>query len=289
MTFQLHPNTELGPVKLKVSNLERSITFYKEVIGFEVLTNENNIAALTADGKEPLLVLEEVANAVIYRPGTTLGLYHVAILLPERKDLGLFLKHILEKGIEIGSADHFVSEAIYLSDPDHNGLEIYRDRPREGWSNVDESNYKMVTERIDTKGLLAESEDHSWRGLPEKTKIGHLHFHVNNLEKSRDFYKEVLGFDVTVGNMTNVGMLFLAAGGYHHHIGLNIWAGTDANMRPDNAVGIAYYTMVLPSQGELTKLIDHLKLNTKTSFEQAEDKWIVHDPSGIKIHLTKRI
>ncbi|MCL7749828.1 VOC family protein [Halalkalibacter alkaliphilus] len=285
MTFELHPNTQLGPVKLKVSNLERSVTFYKEIIGFKILNKTDQKAELTADGKETLLILEEVPSGSVYRPGTTLGLYHVAILLPERSDLGLFLKQMIEKRIEIGSADHFVSEAIYLSDPDFNGLEIYRDRPRKGWTKVSSGDYTMVTERIDVEGLLESAGEDVWQGLPPKTKIGHIHLHVRDLKESRDFYK-ALGFDITVGNMTNVGMLFLAAGGYHHHIGVNIWAGPNALVRPKNAVGLAYYTVMLPNQVELTKLIEHLKAVGEKPVEQQNGVWIVQDPVGIEIHLT---
>ncbi|WP_332696136.1 VOC family protein [Halalkalibacter lacteus] len=289
MSFQLHPDTELGPVKLKVSNLERSITFYKEVIGFDVLNEQNKVAELTVDGNEPLLILEEVEDAIVYPPGTTLGLYHVAILLPERHELGMFLKHILDKRIQIGSADHFVSEAIYLSDPDHNGLEIYRDRPRDGWTKEANGDYKMVTVRIDAEGLIKEAGDQAWQGLPAKTKIGHIHLHVSDLLESRDFYKNVLGFDVTVGNLTNVGMLFLGAGGYHHHIGFNIWAGPNAKQRPLNGVGIAYYTIIFPSQDELNKQIERIKLNGVALTEQGARKWKVQDPSGVEIHLTARL
>ncbi|KHF38977.1 VOC family protein [Halalkalibacter okhensis] len=285
MTFALHPDTQLGPVKLKVSNLERSIAFYQEIIGFDILRKRDQIVELTADGKETLLILEEVSSGSMYQPGTTLGLYHVAILLPERSDLGLFLKHIIDKRIEIGSADHFVSEAIYLSDPDFNGLEIYRDRPREEWTKVASGDYTMVTERIDVEGLLDSTGEDVWHGLPPQTKIGHIHLHVRDLKESQDFYKS-LGFEITVGNMTNVGMLFLAAGGYHHHIGLNIWAGPNALVRSKNAVGLAYYTVMLPNQDELTDLIDHLKATGHKPVEQEIGVWVVLDPIGIEIQLT---
>ncbi|MDT8861328.1 VOC family protein [Alkalihalobacillus sp. MEB130] len=283
MGFQLHPDTELGSVQLKVSNLERSLVFYEQIIGLTILTRNEDVVQLTADGKEPLLILQEEPNAQIYPPNSTLGLYHVAILLPERKNLGAFLKHVIEHRLEIGSADHFVSEAIYLADPDHNGLEIYWDRPKTGWIKVDDTNYKMVTERIDGEGLIREAGNLTWKGLPEKTKIGHVHFHVHDLAESKEFYKQ-LGFDVTVGNMTKMGMLFLAAGGYHHHIGLNVWAGPNAISRA-NSVGISYYTIVLPTREEWLKLIRQLKGNGIPILEENDKQCFVQDPTGIAIRL----
>ncbi|ARK30208.1 VOC family protein [Halalkalibacter krulwichiae] len=283
MSFRIHPELELGPVKLKVSNLERSIQFYKEIIGFKVLNKGEKVVELTANDKDALLILEEVSNALVYPPGTSLGLYHVAILLPERSDLGLFLKHVANKGVKVGSADHFVSEALYLSDPDHNGLEIYRDRPREGWTKYGDD-YKMVTEPIDAQGLLQAAGEHDWQGLPEKTTIGHIHLHVRDLYESKNFYRDLLGMDVTVGNMTKYGMLFMAAGGYHHHIGLNIWAGSDAKIRPKNAVGIEYYTILLPDEEALSKVVHHLTDNQVTIIE-VDEGWLIEGPSGVGIRL----
>lgn len=288
MSFRLHPETELGPVKLKVSNLKRSITFYKEIIGFDVFSLNSEVAELTVDGMQPLLILEEVSNAAVYPRQTTLGLYHIAILLPSRQDLGLFLKHVINKGISVGSADHLVSEAIYLEDPDQNGLEIYRDLPRKKWETLDDGDYKMTTERIDAEGLLREAGEQMWQGIPTKTKIGHVHFHVNDLAESRAFYTDVLGFDLTVGNLVHFGVVFLAAGGYHHHIGLNTWAGADAAIRPAQSVGIAYYMIVLPNNMELNKLIEHIQVIGLALISIDANVWVIKDPTGIEIHLSAR-
>lgn len=170
MTQQIHPGTELGYVKLKVSRLERSVSFYRDVIGFQVLKQDGKTAEFTVDGKNPLLIIEEIPNAVVLPERSAAGLYHFAILLPNRKQLGMAVKHLIRAGIELGQGDHLVSEAFYLSDPDQNGIEIYRDRPREGWKRDEQGNYVMGTEPVDVQGLLEEADGHEWQGLPRKQK-----------------------------------------------------------------------------------------------------------------------
>ncbi|KKB73610.1 MULTISPECIES: VOC family protein [Bacillus] len=285
MTKQIHPHTELGHVKLKVSNLERSISFYRDVIGLQVLKRNDKTAEFTADGMHPLLLIEEIPNAVVLPERSAAGLYHFAILLPNRKELGLALKNLLSSGVEIGQGDHLVSEALYLSDPDQNGIEVYRDRPREGWKRDDEGNYVMGTEPVDIAGLLEEAGDREWKGLPPETKIGHVHFHVRDLKEAREFYHSVLGFGIA-GDYRFMSALFVSAGGYHHHIGLNVWAGQGAPFAPAEAAGMAYYTVLLPNQAELENTLDKLKSSGHAP-RRKEGAWFVKDPaSGVDIRLT---
>ncbi|RIX49321.1 VOC family protein [Paenibacillus nanensis] len=283
-THTLHPSTRLGEVKLKVSSLERSLAFYQSVIGFQVLRQEGRTAELTADGTNVLVVLEEVPNAVIVPERSSSGLYHYAILLPTRKALGVALRRLLEHGINVGQADHFVSEALYISDPDLNGIEIYRDRPRDEWEYDAQGMVKMGTEPIDWNGLLAEAEGSEWQGLPAGTVIGHVHFHVRDLAESKQFYCDALGFEIEVDMMRFMRALFISAGRYHHHIGLNLWAGAGAPRVPANGTGIVYFTVVLPNAAELEKTALNMKQSGYT-VERDGDIWWTEDPNGIKVKL----
>lgn len=283
MSYKLHPDTRLGAVKLRVSNLTRSLAFYQDIIGFSLLKQEGDTAELTADGKNALLVLQEVPNAVVIPPQSASGLYHYAILLPSRKALGVSLKRLVDAGLRVGQADHLVSEALYLSDPDLNGIEIYRDRPREEWKYNPQGYVNMATDPIDWEGLLKEGEGEPWTGLPEGTTIGHVHFHVGDMSKAKRFYSEALGFDIEA-DMMRMGALFLGAGRYHHHIGLNLWAGAGAPPVPPNGTGIDYFTIVAPNREELDKTA---KSAEEYGFQVETDgviKWLT-DPYGIKIRL----
>ena len=284
MPPKIHPQIELGAVKLKVSNLKKSLTFYQEIVGFKILDQDSKSAELTADGKKSLLVLEEISDAVIVPPRSTSGLYHFAILLPTRKDLGVSLRKLIESQIHVGQADHLVSEALYISDPDHNGIEIYRDRPRETWKRDAQGNYLMATDPIDWEGLLEESKGTEWAGLPPETTMGHVHFHVSDLQKSKQFYCDILGFDITADFMNQMGALFISAGGYHHHIGLNIWAGKGAPTPPPNGTGLSFYTIIVPTQKELNNILHQLS-NTGIPIEEQEGAWFVKDPSNIQLKL----
>ncbi len=279
----MHPNTELGEVKLKVSNIERSTKFYEEVVGLKILKQAGNTAQFTADGHTALLVIEEIPNAVIVPPRSTKGLYHFAILVPNRKELGFSLRNLIRHGIRIGQADHLVSEALYISDPDHNGIEIYADRPRESWKRDAQGNYRMATDPIDWEGLLEEAGEQPWSGLPSETIMGHVHFHVGDLQTTKRFYCDILSFDVTV-SMMNMGALFVSAGGYHHHLGLNVWAGVGAPAAPSNGTGLAYYTIVLPNQSELEHTLEQLR-KAEVSLKEQDGSWFAKDPSGIGIRF----
>ncbi|CAM3037623.1 VOC family protein [Paenibacillus taichungensis] len=283
-TYQIPATTHLGEVSLRISNLDRSIQFYTEVVGLKLLERSDKVATLTADGKQSLLRLEQLTDAVTMPVRSTSGLYHFAILLPDRKSLGLALRNLAEFGIEIGQGDHLVSEAFYISDPDQNGIEIYADRARDTWKRDSENNYIMSSDPVDVDSLFALAANEPWQGLPAGTVIGHVHFHVRSLEESRRFYTGVLGFDI-VGNFANMSALFVSAGGYHHHIGLNIWAGTGAPVNPANATGIDYFTIIYDGKEQLEQALEQLR-QSNTSIEQQGKDWFTIDPQNIRIRLT---
>ncbi|MEC1738566.1 VOC family protein [Bacillus mojavensis] len=272
----IHEGTTIGYVKLTIRSLERSLQFYCNVIGFQVLKKTDRRAELTADGIRTLLILEENPSAVVLPERTVTGLYHFAILLPNRKELGIALARLIENGIALGQGDHAVSEALYLSDPDGNGIEMYADRPRSTWQRDREGNYVMTTTAVDIESLLEEAGEERKTTLPNGTVIGHIHLHVSDLNEAKAFYTGVLGFDI-VGDYAGMSALFVSAGGYHHHIGLNIWAGRNAPPKPANASGLDYYTVVLPHQEELKRVADRVK-NAGYSIEETEDHFHVKDP-----------
>ncbi|MEK8129523.1 VOC family protein [Paenibacillus filicis] len=283
MSSVLPDDLKLGPVKLKVSDLTRSLAFYTEIVGLRLLHETQGEAQLTADGLTPLVVLREVADAQVTARRSAAGLYHFAILLPTREALGLTLRHLIGTGIHIGHSDHLVSEALYITDPDHNGIEIYSDRPRDTWRRDTQGHYIMASDPIDRDGLVALAEGKEWNGLPPGTVIGHIHFHVQSLDSSRRFYCNVLGFDI-VADASSRGALFISAGGYHHHIGLNIWAGEHAPIPPAQATGLDYATVVFPDEASLRQTLDRLGSAGIAVAEQNGFRSVT-DPSGITLRL----
>ncbi|SDN71058.1 catechol 2,3-dioxygenase [Paenibacillus sp. yr247] len=284
MSTTLPPDIKLGLVKLNVSNLERSIRFYLEIVGLKVLQSTSTQAELTVDGIHPFLLLEEIPHAQVTQRRSAAGLYHFAILLPSRKDLGASLRNLIQSGIHIGQADHLVSEALYITDPDNNGIEIYCDRPRNTWRRDENGNYIMASDPIDWEGVLKEAEGFEWSGLPVGSTMGNIHFHVKNLQKSREFYCDVLGFDVAVDASETMKALFISAGGYHHHIGMNIWAGEEAPSRPSNGTGLEYYTLIFPTEKTRNEALERLQ-SVGVQATDLDDVLTVTDPSGIQLRL----
>lgn len=281
MGFHTKPTTFVGHVKIKVENLERSLKYYQEVIGFDVLKQTDTLAKLTTDGKTSILSLEQPAN-VIPKQGRTTGLYHFAILLPERSDLANIVKHFVENGIRFGSSDHLVSEALYLDDPDGNGIEIYIDRDPSNWSWKGKE-VAMTVDPLNFENLLTTVKPgKTWQGMPEGTVMGHIHLHVSELKKTEEFYVKGLGFDVV--NRYGVQALFLSAGKYHHHIGVNTWNGVGAPTPSVNSVGLESFTLILPNEEARNQVVSNLKKIGSNVIEE-NNKFITHDPSGNRVEL----
>ncbi|QDP41879.1 VOC family protein [Radiobacillus deserti] len=269
-------------VSLIVSDIERAITFYVDTLGFKVKKRQNGVASLTVDGKQTIITLEQ-PEAVTEKEARRTGLYHFAVLVPTRKDLALVLKRLLEKGYPLqGASDHLVSEALYLSDPDGHGVEIYADRPSERWT-WRNGEVVMTTAAIDGPDLLAEAEEYVWGGLPSNTVLGHIHLHVAELDEVRRFYTDGLGFQV-VNSQYGTQVLFVSTNGYHHHVGLNIWNGRNAPKPSSNSVRMKYFTVSYPSVEEMEQVVRRLEL-LNAPFHFVEDAVFTKDPSGNQIEL----
>lgn len=272
----LPSETKIGLVALTVSDLDRSLRFYINALGFALIQREDR-SALLGCGGEALLELVELPGARPKPPRTT-GLYHFAILVPSRLDLARSLRHLAETRWPLqGASDHLVSEALYLADPDGNGIEIYRDRPRAEWPILG-GQVQMATDPLDIDGVLGElAEDgRPWEGLQVGTTIGHIHLNVADLRQAEEFYCGVLGFDVMQSGYP--GALFISAGGYHHHLGLNIWAGAGAPPQPSGTAGLRHYSVSLPDPSSLASLLDRLS-RARLFVEPLHDGWLVRDPS----------
>jgi catechol 2,3-dioxygenase len=279
--FHEAPNTFVGEVVINVEDIKRSQAFYQEIIGFRVLEKSEKKATFTTDGVTALLTIEQ-PEGVKPKERRTTGLYHFAILLPERRDLGSFIQHLIQKDHSIqGASDHLVSEALYMADPDGNGIEVYSDRQSASW-NWQDLEVAMTSEALDIQSILAESEGVRWNGLPSGTLMGHIHLHVADLAKSEKFYTRGLGFDIV--NRYGGQALFLSTGQYHHHIGLNTWNGVGAQMPGKNSVGLQHFTLVLPSETVMEKIVEQLN-NVGAEVSKDETGVFTVDPSGNRIKL----
>lgn len=281
MKFQRPPHTYVGHTHLLVQDLQRSLTFYQDIIGFRVLEEQANQITLTADGQTALLTIEQPAGVAAKEPRRA-GLYHFAILLPTRSDLARALVHLLKSGYPLqGASDHLVSEAIYLADPDGNGIEIYRDRDDHDWKWQGDQ-VEMATAPLDAEGLLTETEGTAWNGLPKGTVMGHIHLHVANLQEAQTFYCDGLGFDVVAEYGSQA--LFISTGGYHHHIGLNVWNGIGAPAPSENSVGVKWFQLVFPTEEARSAALKGIEA-VGGSVTVEGDTFITSDPSGTHIHL----
>ncbi|PIC78354.1 glyoxalase [Sporosarcina sp. P19] len=277
--FHQRPNIFVGQVNINVTNLNSSLEFYQKVIGFQVLEQTDRKAVLTADGKIGLLTIEQPVD-VLPKEERKSGLFHFALLLPTRADLSVFLRHLSETGFRFGASDHLVSEALYITDPDGNGIEVYIDRPAIEWT-WSNGEVKMVSDPLDVESLLGVS-DMEWDGLPVDTIMGHVHLHVADLQKAEEFYTKGLGFTV-VNHYPQA--IFISTGDYHHHIALNTWQGVGAPKPQKNSVGINWYTLVFPNEEAIAKVIEQLQ-NLGSSYVVEDDLFVIEDPSGNKIQLT---
>ncbi len=281
MNFHREPNIYVGQVNLKVQNIERSLKFYKEVIGFKVLDQTEKTADLTADGKTVLLSIEQPDN-VVQMQGKTTGLYHFALLLPSRSDLARIVQHFAHLGQRIGSSDHLVSEALYLSDPDGNGIEIYRDRDPSDWV-WNKGEVEMAVDPLNFSDLLSGADQNkAWEGLPTETVMGHIHLHVSELHRAEEFYVKGLGFEIV--NRFGAQAMFISTGKYHHHIGLNTWNGVGAPRPAENSAGLKSFTLMYPNAAAREQVIANLK-NIGASVTEENGAFATADPSGNRILL----
>jgi catechol 2,3-dioxygenase len=252
-TERISPAMSLGPVELIVGDLEGMANFYEKAIGLAPLTRTASDATL---GSEPGSALLELAGRpdAPTRPRRSTGLFHVAFLVPSRRELARSVRRVVDSGWSFtGASDHLVSEAMYLDDPEGNGIEIYRDRPRDEWR-YENGELQMATLPLDLEGVMAEldgDETHQ-NARSEGPRIGHVHLQVADIPDSRAFYHDTLGLDTTAGRYP--GALFMSAGGYHHHIGTNTWASAGAPAPPAGSRGLRRYTIVLPDEPELERV-----------------------------------
>jgi catechol 2,3-dioxygenase len=277
----IDPGASMGAVRLTVADLDRARNFYRDVIGLKELSTQNGTVRLGADDR-PIVELVGDPDAPPRPPGTS-GLFHLAILVPSRPDLARALQRVAEAGWRLsGASDHLVSEALYLSDPEGNGIELYRDRPREEWP-VRDGVLQMDTLPLDLDGVLGElRREDAGSGMASGTRMGHVHLNVGDLTAAEAFYSGALGFDVTVRGYP--GALFVSAGGYHHHLGLNTWAGEGAPPPPPGCRGLRQFVIVLPSAESLAAEEDLLR---EAGFEpmRDEDRVSATDPSGNRMEL----
>lgn len=292
---RIDPGASIGRVDLTVSDLERSVAFYRDAIGFTVHGVEDGAARLGV-GRDDLVGLAESPGA--RRAARATGLFHFAILLPSRPDLARAILRLAASGARLGGAsDHGVSEAIYLADPDGNGIEIYRDRPREEWPRDASGSVQMGTEPLDVPGLMLELPpgERTMEALgraasgapvspaPEDTRVGHIHLHVADLAAAEHFYVGVLGFSV----MARYGgeAVFVAAGGYHHHIGLNTWAGVGAPPAPPGSAGLRWFEIRHTSDEERERTAARVR-QAGVEVDAAEGGYLARDPSRNALLLT---
>lgn len=281
--YRLPASTVPGRVVLQVAELDRSVEFYERVLGLDVLERSGGGATLGArEGVRPLVELRERTGASRVPARGRIGLYHFAILLPDRPSLGRFVRHLAEIGVSAGASDHLVSEALYLQDPDGLGIEVYADRPRSEWRWQDRQ-LRMATEPLDVRGLARAAGEETWRGAPAGTVIGHLHLHVGDIDRARSFYHEALGLDQVVWSYP--GALFLSAGGYHHHLGVNTWAAGAPPAGAEDA-RLLEWELLLPGPGDVSDAAASLERGGYAVEREGDAGAVARDPWGTALRLT---
>ena len=279
--YRLPESTHLGRVRLQVADLDRSLAFYERVLGMRVIKRTPDSVSLGPHGEDREIVhLTQLRTARPVPRRGLLGLYHFAILLPDRASLGRFVAHLAEIGERAGMSDHFVSEAVYLTDPDGLGIEVYADRPRDAWR-YDERQLFMTTDHLNVDDLVKSARGEKWKGMPSGTVLGHVHLYVGDIDKAEAFYHDALGFDKVVWSYP--GALFLSAGGYHHHLGTNTWAkgappATDADAR------LLEWEILVPAGKDADQAAGHVK-ESGYSVKEEDGTWLLTDPWGTSLRL----
>jgi catechol 2,3-dioxygenase len=280
ITFANRTPLRIGSVGLKARDLSRLVDFYNQAIGLQLIDRDNKTARLGAGGVT-LLELESAPGATPDDPRTA-GLYHTAFLQPTRADLGRWLVHAARNRVALtGASDHLVSEAIYLDDPEGNGIEIYRDRLPEEWRwNGDR--IQMATERLDLDNLAAEAGNTSYAGAPDGLRIGHIHLRVGDLGVTRQFYCDTVGLDPTAGRG---GALFMSSGRYHHHVGSNIWHSAGAGQRDDDRAGLSWFAIEAADAAERNAALARLK-GANVPLANSAQGPEVRDPFGTRVRFS---
>ncbi len=279
--FRLPEATHVGAVRLQVSDLPRSLAYYEQVIGLRVLAAGETTLLGPHHEDRPLVALQTSPGVTRAQRGS-FGLYHFALLLPDRAALGRFAAHLAERRIPIGAADHRVSESLYLWDPDGLGIEVYADRPRNSWERSGRE-LIMTTEPLHTASVIAAGGGAAWDGAPAGTTIGHMHLSVGTLEAAEAFYHRALGFDKTVWSYP--GALFMAAGGYHHHLGTNVWS--NAPSPSPHQARLLDWELVVPSQDDVAAAAASLQSAGYTS-ELDVHGVAAGDPWGTRVRIRTR-
>ncbi|MBI5354786.1 MAG: VOC family protein [Chloroflexi bacterium] len=292
--FSIHPATLLGHVSLRVANLENQLLFYQKVLGFKLHWRKENKAGLGAGGAD-LLQLTEESNLKKYRRVT--GLYHFAILFPNRRELARAIARLFALKYRNHPTDHIMTKTTYLDDPEGNGIELYCESPEDGVFTIENNDF--VTRRAD--GTLSDGrepldvdalfthlkeDDKLDTPIPPETRVGHVHLHVRNVQEAVDFYHGVIGFDV-MGLSSTFQAAFISAGGYHHHLGLNAWQGEGAPPPPADAVGLRYFTVDFANKAALDEVVKRID-DAGIPSNQIEDGLLVYDPSQNGVVLRTR-
>ena len=278
------PDTAVGKVRLRVADVDALTTFYERVIGLDAVERGGALTRLGPEGGEPVIELVSAPDAP-RAPSFSTGLFHLAILVPDRAELARSLLRLAGAGWRLtGASDHLVSEALYLQDPEGNGIEIYRDRPREEWRRNGEE-LAMATLPLDLESVLGELEEGEQpaAGVHAGTTMGHVHLQASEIPPAEGFYNGALGLDVMVRSYP--GALFLSAGGYHHHLGVNTWQSQGAPPPPEDALGLDHYELVLPSAAERDSAADRLA-QAGAAPERTDEGVLATDPSGNRVLLT---
>ncbi len=271
----LPAGTRIGAVALTVRDLLKMRNFYAGVLGLQVLDGQGEV--IFAAGGAPLFRLQESPEAQ-YFP-TRPGLYHTAVLLPSRVALARLLYQLAERGCRLqGASDHGVSEALYLADPEGNGIELYSDRPQGEWPRDERGELEMVTGPLNLDQLIFELKGRlePWTGIAPEARVGHVHLQVNDLAKAEQFYTQVIGLELQQRYGSQAA--FLSAGGYHHHVGINTWQSLDSPVRPQSAAGLRYFELLIPGSDALAGVLARARQAGIPS-EGYGEGWLLRDPS----------
>ena len=285
--YRIAPSARIGYAHLRVRDLDRSLAFYLDVLGLKLVSGGAHTATLSANGRGPGLIVLTAKKDAPARPLRSTGLFHVAVRVPSRRALAQVIRHLLDsQWLLQGFANHDVSEAVYLMDPDGNGLEVYADRPHDEWP-LRNGLVEMVTEPLDLDDVLGELADwpSPWEGMDPGADIGHVHLRVSQLERAEAFYHGVLGFDVTQRDL--VGALFMSAGGYHHHVGANVWSSENGPRPPADAVGLIAFSVVVPPP-TLDELETRMRAAGVPTRTDDEGRIRAGDPDGNFIEFVAR-